>query len=69
MAEARYGCDSLGEADVLGALCYAGLTTSPGFESALGGGFTPGPDLDGRPTAVSSIGGGNATLAWEPHPA
>ncbi len=70
VAEARYGCDSLGESDVLGGLCYAGLSTSSGFVAALYGyaGFTPGPDLGGRPTAVSGVGGGNGTLAWEIRP-
>lgn len=69
VAEARYGCDSLGESDDLGGLCYAGLTASQGFETALfEAGFTAGPDLDGHPTAVSGVGGGNGTLAWEIHP-
>lgn len=69
VAEARYGCDSLGEGDVLGAMCYVGLTSSPGFEAALlARPFQPGPELDGRPTAVSIVGGGSSTLAWELDP-
>jgi hypothetical protein len=67
--EARYGCDALGEGSVLGALCYTGLTTSLGFENALyGSQFQPGPTVHGQPSVVSAVGGGNATLAWEPEP-
>lgn len=69
VAEARYGCDSLGESEVLGALCYAGLTTSPGFESALYQvGFAVSGDVNGAPAVVSTVGGGNATLSWEIQP-
>lgn len=64
--EARYGCDALGEGDILGALCYTGLATSPGFEDAiLGLSATPGPPVHGHESIVSSVGGGNATMAWE----
>ena len=67
--ETRYGCDEVGEASALGALCYTGLTTSPGFEAALySHGFQPGPLVQGHPSVVSAVGGGNATLAWEPQP-
>lgn len=67
--EARYGCDSLGEADALGAFCYTGLTTSPGFEAAVyAGEFRPGPTINAHLTLVSTVGGGNGTLAWEPQP-
>ncbi len=67
--EARYGCDAVGEAGALGGLCYTGLTTSPGFESALySHGYQPGPLVQGHPSVVSTVGGGNATLAWEPQP-
>jgi hypothetical protein len=66
--EARYGCDALGEVDTQG-LCYTGLTLSPGFEDALlEAGFQPGPLVAGRPSAVSMIGGGSGSLAWEPRP-
>jgi hypothetical protein len=66
--EARYGCDALGEIDTQG-LCYTGLTLSPGFEDALlEAGFQPGPLVAGRPSAVSVIGGGSGSLAWEPRP-
>jgi hypothetical protein len=69
ISEARYGCDALGESEALGALCYTGLTTSPGFEaSLLAGDFRPGPEVNGRSTVVSAVGGGNGTLAWEPSP-
>jgi hypothetical protein len=67
--ETRYGCDALGEAGALGGLCYTGLTTSPGFENALySRGYQPGPLVQGHPSVVSTVGGGNATLAWEPQP-
>ena len=67
--EARYGRDALGGADTRGALCYTGLATSPGFEnSRYTRGFRAGPVVPGRPTVVSGVGGGNATLAWEPRP-
>ncbi|MDO8390295.1 MAG: hypothetical protein Q7V57_07385 [Actinomycetota bacterium] len=64
--ESRLGCDALGEDLVLGAMCYTGLTTSPGFEGAVyAAGFQPGPLVHGEPSVVSTIGGGNGTLAWE----
>jgi hypothetical protein len=65
--EARYGCEPLGEGEALGAgLCYAALTDLVPFEAALyRDGSTPGPVVAGRPTVVSHVGGGNATLAWE----
>lgn len=67
--QARYGCDALGEDRVLGALCYTGFATSPGFEDAVyRGDFEHGPPIDGHPSVVSSVGGGNGTLAWEPRP-
>ena len=53
----------------LGGLCYTGITTSPGFENALYRvGYQPGPLVHGHPSVVSTVGGGNATLAWEPQP-
>ena len=67
--EGRYGCDALGEPTTLGGLCYTGLTTSPGFENALyARGFQAGPPVHGHPSVVSTVGGGNDTLAWEPEP-
>lgn len=67
--EVRLGCDSLGEGLVLGSFCYTGLTTSPGFEQAVyQAGYQPGPLVQGQPSVVSFVGGGNATLAWEPMP-
>jgi hypothetical protein len=68
LREARYGCEVVGEIDTQG-LCYTGLTFSPGFEDALfEAGFQPGPLVAGRPSAVSMIGGGSGSLAWEPRP-
>jgi hypothetical protein len=67
--EIRYGCYEVGEQGALGGLCYTGLTTSPGFEAALyGHGFQSGPLVHSHPSVVSTVGGGNATLAWEPQP-
>ena len=67
--ETSYGCDEVGEAATLTAHCYTGLTTSPGFENALYTvGFQPGPLVHGHPSVISTVGGGNATLAWEPQP-
>lgn len=67
--EARYGCEDLGEGAKLGSLCYTGLTTAPGFEDALyKRGYRPGPVVQGHPSVVSTVGGGNATLSWEPRP-
>ena len=67
--ETRYGCDAVGEAGALGGLCYTGLTTSPGFETAVySHGYELGPLVDGHSSVVSTVGGGNATLAWEPRP-
>jgi hypothetical protein len=66
--QARYGCADLGEIDTQG-LCYTGLTFSPGFEDALfEAGFKPGPLVTGRSSAISTVGGGSGTLAWEPRP-
>ena len=67
--EARIGCAELGERDVLGAMCYTGLTTSPGFEDALyTTDFQAGPTVQGVSSVVSKVGGGSATLAWEIRP-
>lgn len=69
ISEARYGCDALGEEQALGALCYTGVATSLGFEDAVyRGDFEPGPPVAGHASVISKIGGGNATLAWEPRP-
>ena len=66
--EARYGCDAVGEPTLAG-LCYTGLATSAGFEDAIYMiGFQPGPPVRGMPTVLSVVGGGSATLAWEPTP-
>lgn len=69
VAEARYGCDSLGEGEALGAMCYTGLTASPGFLAALlSQPYQAGPAIGGRPAVVSVVGGGSSTLAWELQP-
>lgn len=66
--QVRYGCESLGEPS-LGGLCYTGLASSAGFENALyKSGFEQGPRVHDQPSVLSSVGGGNATLAWELQP-
>lgn len=66
--QARHGCADLGEAD-LGSLCYTGLSTSLGFEDTLySRDFQPGPAVNGRPSVISTVGGGSLTLAWETQP-
>jgi hypothetical protein len=66
--EARYGTTELGEAERLGdGLTYTGLTTEGAFEDQL---FAvphtiPGK-VGGAPAVFSSVGGGSATLAWQP---
>lgn len=69
-AGARYGCFDLGEADALGnGLCYTEMAPLAGFQQAiLRDGFILGPLIDGHQSVVSAVGGGNATLAWEPEP-
>jgi hypothetical protein len=68
--EVRYDAAVVGEREVLtGALVYTGVTSGGGFEDRL---FATdvgqdGP-VDGFPAVLSQVGGGNATLAWEPEP-
>ncbi|HTF09571.1 MAG TPA: hypothetical protein VK659_15495 [Asanoa sp.] len=68
--ELRYGADEVGERDTLGgALVYTGVTSSGGFEDQLfASDSTDAGPVDGYPAVVSSVSGGNATLAWEPAP-
>ena len=50
-------------------LTYTGLTSGEGFEDALfAAGATPAGRVRGVPAVVSSVLGGNGTLAWEPSP-
>ncbi|WP_147315685.1 hypothetical protein [Asanoa ferruginea] len=69
--ELRYGGESVGEGAIFGGgLVYTGVTSGGGFEDRL----FAAPDVvdvgpvDGFPAVVSTVAGGNATLAWEPQP-
>ncbi|NJC72655.1 hypothetical protein HC031_23470 [Planosporangium thailandense] len=73
--EVRYGTTALGEQEALGAgLVYTGVAGGGGFEDRLyashadDGGLVHGGLVHGAPTVVSTLLGGNATLAWEPAP-
>lgn len=63
----RYGTVELGEQAALGSgLTYTGVASGGGFEDQLyAGSAEPGGRVHGRPAVVSSVFGGNATLAWE----
>jgi len=50
-----------------GGITFTALTSGGGFEDALyATGATPAGTVDGAPALVSSVQGGNGTLAWEP---
>jgi hypothetical protein len=71
--ESRYGSTGLGVAAALGdGLTYTGVTTGGGFEDQLyataGTTDTTVTTVNGKPAIVSTVLGGNATLAWEPAP-
>jgi hypothetical protein len=68
--ELRYGSAEVGEQAALGdGLTYTGVTSGGGFEDQLYAVPTAtGGPVHGRPAVVSSVFGGNATLAWEPTP-
>jgi hypothetical protein len=68
--ELRYGSAAVGEEATLGnGLTYTGVISGGGFEDQLYVVHTDdGGSVDGRPAVVSSLFGGNATLAWEPTP-
>ncbi|GIF77559.1 hypothetical protein [Asanoa siamensis] len=69
--ELRYGAADLGEQGELGGgLVYTGVSAGGGFEDQLYATVETqdGPPLAGRPTVVSPVSGGNATLAWEAAP-
>ena len=68
--EIRYGSTDLGEAGALGnGLAYTGVLSGGVFEDEV---FEtngrPGFTVSGQPAVVSSVNGGNGTLAWEPTP-
>lgn len=66
--EIWYRSADLGLVPALGdGLIYTGMTSGGGFEDALyAAGVTPGGTVHGSPAVVSSVEGGNGTLAWEP---
>jgi len=66
--EVRYRSADLGLVSALGdGLIYTGMTSGGGLEDALyAAGVTSAGTVHGSPAVVSSIGGGNGTLAWEP---
>ena len=68
--EIRYNSTRLGVASALGdGLTYTGLTSGGGFEDALYAvRATPAGTVHGAPAVLSSVQGGNGTLAWEPSP-
>ena len=74
--EARYGSVELGEGDSLGhGLTYTGVVRAGGFEDQLYARHRRdqrynthrrgGSRVHGRPAVLSSVQGGNDTLAWE----
>lgn len=66
--EIWYGSSKLGLGSALGGgITFTALTSGGGFEDALyATGATPAGTVDGAPALVSSVQGGNGTLAWEP---
>jgi len=66
--EIRYGSTKLGLNSALGdGITYTALTSGGGFEDALyATGATPAGPVQGAPAVVSSVQGGNGSLAWEP---
>jgi hypothetical protein len=66
--EVRYLSADLGLVPALGdGLTYTGMTSGGGFEDALyASGVTPAGTVHGLPAVVSSVEGGDGTLAWEP---
>jgi len=68
--EIRYASADLGLANALGdGLAYTALTSGGGFEDALyAEGATSAGTVHGAAAVVSSVQGGNGTLAWEPSP-
>ena len=66
--EVRYSSADLGLVPALGdGLIYTGMTSGGGFEDALyAAAVRPAGTVHGSPAVLSSVEGGNATLAWEP---
>lgn len=68
--EVRYGSAALGEGAALGnGLAYTGVLRAGGFEDQLYATHArSGGRVGGHPTMLSSVQGGNGTLAWELSP-
>lgn len=68
--EIWYGSSKLGLRSALGdGVTITALTTGGGFEDMLyATGATPAGTVHGAPAVVSSVQGGNGSLAWEPSP-
>jgi hypothetical protein len=68
--EVRYGSAALGEQAALGdGLTYTGVASGGGFEDQLyAAPARDGGRVAGQPALLSTVNGGNATLAWEPAP-
>ncbi len=66
--EARYGSEEVDESHTLGGLTYTGTLRAGGFEYVLYGLRAAGSStraVHGAPAYVTTMQGGNATLAWE----
>jgi len=68
--ELRYGSDEVGEQAALGnGLTYTGIAAAGGFQDTLyAGGVRDAVTVNGRPAVISTVYGGNATIAWQPVP-
>ncbi len=68
VAESRYDSSRLNSGPIDG-LIFTDVLRCASFEDALFvEGVSPGGNIGGHPAVVSSVGGGSATLAWEPTP-
>lgn len=69
VTESRYASGLLLGSNSIDGLVYTGVLRGASFEEALlGEGTEPGANIGGHPAVTSTVGGGNATLAWEPTP-
>jgi hypothetical protein len=68
--EVRYGTSTVEEEEALGdGLVYTGVLIAGGFEDQLyARQTTAGGVVQCHPAMMSTVLGGNATLAWEPYP-
>lgn len=67
--EIRYGGAELGPNGGLGGLVYTGVAAGIDFEDRLYATFAHGcGTVHGSPAVVSTVGGGNGAIAWQPAP-